>query len=359
MSEQVVRRPPLANLTSVRFFAACYVLLYHTRGGVWFRSGFTGVTLFFVLSGFILAYNYPAIAAGARKRFYLARIARIYPLYVVSCFAMYPYEVSQMTGGHAGIYALQTASYLALIQTWIPPFHFAINAGGWTLSVEMFFYLIFPFIIAWFGRFQKNWMAAIGVLYAILLIPNLICVLLVIPAHPAWDPVVQGVLSLPIFHMGEFFIGMVLGLRFLNKQPVFRGITVLGAFALCVAMLAFAGTLSHDYERITLNGLLALPFGLLIYSVAGWKSRVMAHPILQLGGEISFSIYLLQFVIVDLVQRLFHHYRGMVALRFLLFLVGAFISYEVIEKPCRRWLLHVFGIKSHPKPIETPDPATP
>ena len=352
-------RPPLANLTSLRFFAASYVLLFHTRGGVWFREGITGVTLFFVLSGFILAYNYPGIPASGRRRFYLSRVARIYPLYVVSGLAMLPYAGAHLLAQGGKFFAVEMALYLTFLQTWYPPNHYLLNAGGWTLSVEATFYLLFPFLIGYFLRLRKHWIVGIGVAYAALLLPSLLGLLVWVPRHPTEADTVHAILSLPIFHMGEFFIGIFFGLHYLDRRPAISGWAVLAATALCVVTLVLIGPVPKNIFEIVLNGLMALPYGLLIYTMAGWKSRVFGHPILQLGGEISFSIYLLQWVLVDLVQRLFHHNRGMIPLRFFLFLVAAYISYQVIEKPSRRLLLKWFGIRSHPKPIETPDPTLP
>jgi len=99
--------------------------------------------------------------------------------------------------------------------------------------------------------------------------------------------------------------------------------------------------------------MLALPFGLLIYTVAGWPSRLLGNPLLQIGGEISYCIYLLQWFLVDTVQRIFHHSRALVPLRFGVLLVFAYIIYQCIEKPARTLILRFFKIKSHPKPIET------
>jgi len=85
--------PPIKSLTSLRFFAAIYVVLFHESANpghfVFFplaarfvASGYTAVTLFFVLSGFILAYNYGRIRS--RKEFWISRFARIYPVYFLS-----------------------------------------------------------------------------------------------------------------------------------------------------------------------------------------------------------------------------------------------------------------------------------
>jgi peptidoglycan/LPS O-acetylase OafA/YrhL len=91
------RRPQLPALTSSRFFAALYVVLFHLQtcqliaGPSWFRKfcsiGYTGVSFFFVLSGFILVYTYAGRDQSARE-FWRARFARVYPAYAFSLLAI-------------------------------------------------------------------------------------------------------------------------------------------------------------------------------------------------------------------------------------------------------------------------------
>src|SRR3954470_9302060 len=89
-------RVPLRALTGIRFFAAFHVLLLHTtlrylgHAPIWVQnivgSGYVGVSLFFILSGFILTYSYSpdGHADVTRKReFWAARFARIYPVYAL------------------------------------------------------------------------------------------------------------------------------------------------------------------------------------------------------------------------------------------------------------------------------------
>src|SRR6476661_1182191 len=89
-------RALLPALTGVRFFAAFYVVLFHftlwyfAAAPQWVRnivsSGYVGVDLFFVLSGFVLTYTYlvPGASHVPRREFWVARIARIYPMYLVA-----------------------------------------------------------------------------------------------------------------------------------------------------------------------------------------------------------------------------------------------------------------------------------
>src|SRR5882672_6555828 len=91
-----LKMPPLHSLTALRFFAALYVLVYHRRAELSgyadlpdriIAHGYVGVPLFFVLSGFVLAYNYVGPDGRLSTRsltFYTARFARIYPMYLLA-----------------------------------------------------------------------------------------------------------------------------------------------------------------------------------------------------------------------------------------------------------------------------------
>src|SRR5579864_4365882 len=93
-------RPQMGALTTVRFFAAFHVLLFHTwalngltRAPGWLQTfasaGFTGVTFFFVLSGFIFVYTYADKPINLKK-FWRARLARIYPVYLLGLLLTAP-----------------------------------------------------------------------------------------------------------------------------------------------------------------------------------------------------------------------------------------------------------------------------
>src|SRR5437762_13137509 len=94
-------------LTSLRFFAAMHVLAFHNHldalmdlpAGIRniIRTGYVSVSLFFVLSGFILAYTYHGVREDAslyRRSFWVARLARLYPVYLVGLLLAAPFAVS-------------------------------------------------------------------------------------------------------------------------------------------------------------------------------------------------------------------------------------------------------------------------
>ena len=93
-------RPRLPALTSLRFFAAFHVVIFHFQamqifiGPAWFQKlssiGYVGVSFFFVLSGFILVYTY-AGRPIVLNNFWRARFARIYPSYAFSLLVTAPF----------------------------------------------------------------------------------------------------------------------------------------------------------------------------------------------------------------------------------------------------------------------------
>ena len=147
--------PHLKALTSVRALAALYVALYHmvqpfTRWGpltVFMSAGYTAVGFFFMLSGFILTYtNGLEYAAGRAdtRRFWVARFARVYPIYLV--VLLWSGYIGR-AAFHQHIHTLAFVADLLMVQSWSIRMVSFFNVAAWSLSVEAFFYLVFPFAV--------------------------------------------------------------------------------------------------------------------------------------------------------------------------------------------------------------------
>ena len=161
-----MQRPQkLDALTSLRFFAAAMIVVSHAHPifGSWGIANAAplgqGVSFFFVLSGFILAYNYPVLANGAEaRRFWLARFARVWPLHAVTALlwiaVVFNFDRQTYFSGYDGLARLFTN--MLLVQAWMPlkDWSLSFNGVSWSLSVEFFFYASFPFLIA---RWKNHW----------------------------------------------------------------------------------------------------------------------------------------------------------------------------------------------------------
>src|ERR1051325_5080228 len=140
----------LAPLTGLRGIAAYSVLVAHAvdisyiYGGTSVfhdfasRLAYFGMSTFFVLSGFVIQYNYSGAFAqdglAATYRFFAARFARLYPLYLVSIIIFVPHIPIPNFSGNIGTYA----AYLTLTQSWFN-WQMATFPPDWSISTEGFF----------------------------------------------------------------------------------------------------------------------------------------------------------------------------------------------------------------------------
>jgi peptidoglycan/LPS O-acetylase OafA/YrhL len=156
-----INKESLPTLTVLRYPAAVWVLLLHLHNtlSAYMREpylqthpflmafvdrGFLGVTFFFVLSGFILGYTYDR--SYAQKDFYIARAARVLPVYYFSLLVSLPFLLYTSIKGGALSSLVDGIPVLLLLQAWIPLIAGFWNGPAWTLSCEAFFYTFFPWI---------------------------------------------------------------------------------------------------------------------------------------------------------------------------------------------------------------------
>jgi peptidoglycan/LPS O-acetylase OafA/YrhL len=358
-------RPRLEGLTSLRFLAALQVILFHLKverivsGGPWWYQnfagiGYIGVNFFFVLSGFILVYIYAAkdVYPG---RFWKARFARIYPAYVLSLAVTAPFFFSALrhlnlpffawSERHLAFAALLT---LCLLQAWIPQGALTWNPVCWSLSVEAFFYFLFPLLLRRTRTFSSRMLLWGIAIFSLISLGISVTYMLV---HP--DGAVKinssevtllwkNVLSFnPLLRLPEFIVGMLTGLLFLRRKnnPAFGSICILGGSAVIALITALVGAIPNP---LISAGFLSPAFAAIIFGVAQqprW-TRVLALRPLVLLGEASYSLYLLHsFVMTKALEStpyLPHEIRVAVCIAAA---VGAsLVSHEFVEEPARRWL---------------------
>ena len=350
-------KAPLPALTGIRFFAATYVIVFHTQFALRARarhagpadtfidSGFLAVTLFFILSGFILAYTYQGQIQGRshRRRFWEARFARLWPLYAVALLfqSLVTLQVPPPP------VALAT---VLMVQAW-NPFHPAMAAAWspvlWTLSVEALFYLLFPFAQAWLDRRSAS--TQLGLLFGVLLVALLMNV--------SWRTLnyapVTGLyqhIPLAVIHLPEFFTGVLLGNLCLRRMaathPGFalgRGWWTWTAAAASLAVLSL--------RTVPLTSLAIPAFAALILGLATEKTllqRLLSAPLLVLGGQISYGMYLLHIPCKTLLSAALDHLGVASSLaRFLAVFVSvvllSWLTFRTIEDPCRKLLRRLFS----------------
>lgn len=378
-----MQKPNLDELTSTRFFAAMAVLLGHFNDFLRlpdlfvraFTGGF-GVSFFFVLSGFILCYRYwedfaQGVERGAYRRYFAARIARVYPSYVMALVlitAMYlllnvvrPGTVSfppnPVTSWLANLFALQTfAPSFETQQVW--------NGPAWSISTEFAFYLTCPLILAAFARRRVG---ARGLLALLLL--N-VAFAAAVQAATLWLVFRHGwnkdfwldiVASRNIFWRGAEFITGVLAARMLFGGHLPRlqragwrnGLLLASLAAVAVLNLAPWPTTHQAFltmRQFRLDLGYMLPFaGIILALAAGptWLSPLLKRPSWVFLGDISYAIYIYHWIpwtVLALARAggwplPFGLVTGVILLT-ILFSAASYIWYE---KPARVYLRRKFA----------------
>lgn len=303
------RRPALNALTGVRFFAAFYVVLFHTlpflkshfrlNAGVeqFLSNGNLAVAFFYLLSGFILAYTYEGKIASLRDygRYLRARFARIYPVYLLALFLALPFQLKTSFAAKLAV--------LFMVQAWNPtnPGLAGVwNYPAWSLSVEAFFYIIFPVFLVVLSKWS------VRTVQLLLLIFLFVSVLLHTPTMVlgVWNGVTHGLrIPLPVLRLPEFLVGVTLGLLFLRsgQRPRFpQSFYLAAASAVVVLSLPIGSWVS----------IVMIPTAFMLYRLAfsdGFPARLSSsRPLVVLGGA-SYAIYLLQYPVRAWTKLLFSY----------------------------------------------------
>jgi peptidoglycan/LPS O-acetylase OafA/YrhL len=293
-------------LTSLRFLAALWVLLHHAlpRGGPGSvtgaigESGWLGVSLFFVLSGFLLTVRYApqGTMRGTRRDFWMERVARLAPTYFLALafsllLVVRDARVNELGAGQVAAIAV---SVLTVQQSWRPELACQWDCPAWSLSVEAWFYLAFPLIIVVVG----TWMLRARGRGMVVLMAALACSAFMFPwlerAGESWPLPIYS-LS-PLARWPEFLAGIGLAgiLRDWRPPNAAAGLGLFaGGFAWLVAAIVLRGAVAS-------NGLHLLPVALpgFVLLVAGcWALRghgvtVLESAGLVLLGEASYALYL-------------------------------------------------------------------
>lgn len=333
----------LDSLTGLRAFAALAVFFDHAQFLVTGEprslihyvgaQGAMGVTFFFCLSGFVLAWS---DTVQTRGRFWWARMARIWPAYLVALLG--GLIVTLAAGGTDAIVGKLVVTAV-LIQAWFPNYDwsFAVNGVSWSLSCEAFFYLLFPFLLVALRRSgaRLRYAFLIGTVvfaFATGFVGNAIG-----GSAGTWFTD-----TLPVTRLGAFVTGIVLALEVKNGR--FPAVNRFGALGLAVVVY-LAG--SFWLTRWTNAALPVVPFALLIAAYAqrdltGHRT-VFARPRVVWLGEISFCFYLVHQLVIRAATPLgITSGVGVAILRTVACLsiavVAAWVLHRAVELPANTWL---------------------
>lgn len=337
-------------LTSLRFFFAFFVFLSHLnfiqtdhliynwlKRNVFFE-GYLGVSFFFILSGFVLAYSHSKYFVNNdvklnKKKFYLARIFRVFPLHILTLLISI-----LLLSNFKNIEVKTLFSNIFLIQSFIPDIKYygAFNGPSWSISNEMFFYLLFPFIMG----------AYIKAKYRLIIYFTIYTLLLLLGA--TWFSKLDEKYIYyinPITRILDFIIGIFLYFSFvrLKKIPLsHKQASWLEVSAIIIFMIFFV---PHNFinraYRYSMYYWIPMSIIILVFSLQkGYISQILSHKTLIYLGEISFAFYLTHYILIQLYIN-FNLPIHFIITPITLFLITILIStiiFELYEKPINRYL---------------------
>ncbi|MCJ2188567.1 acyltransferase family protein [Novosphingobium beihaiensis] len=353
MSAAAPARAHLDALTGIRGLAAWLVVFYHIRLSLrdlvpgfvidGLGKGYLAVDLFFMLSGFVLWYNYGARlssgGAGQWRAFYQRRLARIWPLHAVILAACVGFALLlAATGRQApGMPFAQLPLHILLVQNWGFTSALAWNDPSWSISTEFAAYLVFPLIVA-LAPWERLRLPALTGLSVLLL-----GALAGLFAYAG-----KSSLGDDISHLGlgrcllEFWLGncaCLIWQRLPRGGWIATGCAA-GAAALLAACLGAGVAEIWFVPAALLLALLAL-LGLSLGRGVVVKA-LSSRPLVYLG-EISYATYLAHFLLFKLYKLAFVDaslqldWTALGGFAALLFAVSAFL-YHGLEKPAQRWI---------------------
>ncbi len=324
----------LPALTGVRFFAIFHIFLFHLWSlydmdkpdgferlmasfdalpevVVTFLShGWMSTSFFFLLSGFILSYLYwspDGTLATDKKRFWLMRLSRLYPIHIIALLITMPLMLPMMLEEDMGIgpILLSGLATLTLTQSWYPPWVPIWSWPTWALSALVFLYLIMPWLMKQLGGLSRKKLIVLLVLMPFLsLLPTAIYAFYFPPGTEAprnWQIFIG---STPLFWVPHFVAGMLLSrvcsISRFNKEFAGSESAWLSwgdlAF-LAVVVIACLPGIGEPLKFFLRHGLLMPLYMILVLDLArgrGVLAKLFSAPGMNFLGETGFSIFIWQ-----------------------------------------------------------------
>lgn len=357
----------LNGLYPIRFIAAVAVVYYHfwpgERKGIsamFLENANEAVNIFFFISGLVLAY------ANADKilnkkitsfQFLMNRVARLYPMYLLSLVMVIVFSlIYQIELGKTTYYKLPFE--LIGIQNWLYPG--SINFPAWSLSVELFFYVTFPFVIAkFYNKIESNFKA---VVLGILVYFIVVAVLNLMTMFPEWFHLqsianktsvfnfIKGYIEYnPFLRYGYFLSGICCYIAWRDHyfESIFRTYHSTIFISSLVGIAALYYLISLEMDGLMRSGALVIFYFSLFLSLTYLKDsvhKILGHPILLFLGNVSYGIYILQYPI----QLFYTSQFGPIdtALQYNLYFLILFITsallYRFYEDPLNHYLRKKF-----------------
>lgn len=349
-------------LTGIRAIAAYMVYLYHVNifyplsnkcVSSFYGELHIGVTIFFVLSGFLITYRYFDFEKINYRNYFVNRFSRIYPMYFLlttGSFLFYAIFKSQNNFHDLVLYL----SNITFLKSFFNSIIFSGIAQGWSLTVEEFFYLLAPLFFIFIKRKYITFLLPIPVFFLGLMIVNLF------KGNHFYGFMedINFMFNYTFFgRVSEFFIGIALAL--FVKQNRFKlqtkFMTYLGISVVCLSvfLLSKVGHIDGD-SRGSTYGKVINTFFLPIFGIAPlfWGlitektiiSNILKSNVFILLGKSSYVFYLIHMGVYNNI--LYNHITHNQTILFIVLNGISIFLFLNIEEPLNLYLRKKLSKKS-------------
>lgn len=320
------------DIEFLRGIAVLIVIAFHLKIP-YFSSGFIGVDIFFVISGYLMAQALKDSPASTIGGFYIRRARRILPaafftfilFFIISCVFFLPFEVEKVAESFIGFIFLAPNIPFWLENSYFDEFSFRPMLHYWSLGIEIQYYLIFPILFFWFRRYLFLFLIASAVLSLIVTEISSKSAFFLLPTR-VWE-FLAGYYA---FSLQSKLAGTSASLK--NKASL---ISMAGLFLYSTI----------DIPQDKFPGLYAIPPVLLSFLVIlfGISNKIMVSDLspVRFMGKISYSAYLCHFPVIFLFTYApfsnWKDFSGFHAAAAFILTVGiATAMYYYIEEPFRK-----------------------
>ena len=357
----------IESLTFLRFIAAILIIFFHFGRNTYLAqhanpfiglSGPTMVVFFFVLSGFVMMVSQYNKFEQTLTSYYVRRIARIVPLYVIALLLVvfFEYGTKRFT---------PTAFLLCvtLLQAWFPPYPLALNFPSWAISVQAFFYLVFPVILLIVRSSRISQLKFF--IYSLLIYiftQYILSNLILINSYMGNNAILHDLIYyFPISHFCSFLLGVACGYIYVKNYENFHNagfwplVLLIISFSLTYINIQYPGKItsliSISHVSLDINAIL---FALLILSVAYSRNiitNILSLSIFVILGDSSYALYIFQKPVFQIYRNYISSYLhlsndGHFYTYLAMLIALSVLMYYFIEKPCKNLLLKFYTIIS-------------
>jgi peptidoglycan/LPS O-acetylase OafA/YrhL len=316
----------------------------------------SGVQLFFVLSAFTIYLTYArSVDRGVKhplKGFLIRRLTRIVPVYWMGIlFYSLVYGLSSrwvLPGPSVWHYPL----HLLLVNIWVPDAQSSVVPGGWSISLEVMFYLAFPFIIRLVQDFRS---ACTFLLITLIPLPLISDLLRYIASNVGITP--HTVLvdlfweRCPLNQFACFAYGFVAYFIVKEKRCRLLQDKRLNVLLVVTSGMIYLFAVKFKVPHIPRAHIFAMAFCALTVALSYWKWVLFANAAFSFLGRVSYSIYLLHFLVIKQLSHIFHPseslfcFCSMFSATLFVSSAVAYLFFRAVELPAiqlgKKWVMQI------------------